>query len=1104
MMPVSLKSLIALLLVLPAFSQVQAQTSAGTSIDNQHRADYGDSLQNNLRAPAFSNMVKTQVLGVCAPLVLPDGTVLDPGQINSSVAGSRSVLGYTVENRGNGEFTLPLNVLHLDGWNAQSIKIFEDLDKNGAVDVLDPEITAVTLKAGQSARVLVQIQTPFNGLGAAHFDLVASCTDTLSTKTDAANVARVVLTAASSVKLDKQMDLSQVKKGDEVTVTLKVTNTGLDDLQNVQVLDALDQTALQGLAYVPGTLKVVSDVQPFPGAIFFESGVQALSVIFDRIPRASFRTVEFKLKVLSDAALGDRVNVARVQGASATDATVLVSAEASYPFKVTYSPEIWLGPWQNPQATEMTAADAQSATLNKQNTDLCLKHTLLNAAPVSDTLTVSMETISPELSFRLLNLQGNPLPNPIDLNAGQSIDFQVCYSTSANKEGSFTAVLKAESKLGATPNRTVDQITVSLPPEIWLGPLNFPRAPELTAEDTVSGQIVARNVAECLEHTVLNAAELPDVVTLTMEDLTVPAVLGGNDVQVQFYQGTTLLKQPIKFSLPARGSENFRVCYTRISNKQTPFTIRLTATSDRGPVNRTLDVVTHRPLQPEEQLVLQKSQSVAEGTKLLHGDEYTYTLKLTNKLPFVLNQLQVTDLLDPNLDFQSAEVTVAGVARPDVTATVTEVKDNAGKRIATRLDWTIPVLNPTEVADIRFKVMVRKDARDGYLIDNFFTADAQELYAPVESNHVKVLIWSTALVLKKEADKKVVEYGDVITWTLTLTNPASTVTVQDVTIEDKLPRGLVYVAGSSRWKLENAGSANQEQNPAGDPVQQGQLLVWGESAQSQLPDLPAQSRLVLSFQTRVTPEVEEEIINTATALGCGLKDPNLNQCIVTVASNSGGVSTATVKVQSTLFKTPALLMGRVYIDQDQNRKFDPAVDRPIKNARLVLSSGRSIMTDAEGRYSVDGIQTGVWAIRLDPFSAPYTPLTMPEDRGKPGSRNMMVAGLTTVDFPLLAPEASLNTFRSTRLQYGPLVVQKTVRPVGNNEYIVTVKLTAQQDLPEFQLTDALPEGATLLEGELNPALDVLQKGELLLDYRIRFNGTWAGALTDPQVRWRYP
>ncbi|GGJ35196.1 DUF11 domain-containing protein [Deinococcus roseus] len=1103
-MPAALRTLMTVLIALLAFGQAQAQTAAGRSIDNQFGSQYTESFPGNPRSQGFSRIVSTTVLGLCLPQVLPDGTVALPGQTVSSIAGTRALLAYTVSNNGNAAFSLPLSVQRLDGWTPQDIQLFQDLNENGAIDATDPEISAVTLQAGQSARVLVQIQTPFGGLGAAHFDVQASCTDTLSTKTDTGNVGRVVLTAASAIKLDKQMDLTEVRKDDEVTVTLKVTNTGFDDLQNVQVVDALDQEALQGFGYVAGSLHVVSDLQPFPGAMFFDSGTQAVSVIFDRIPRAGIREVQFKLKVLSAALMGSRTNTARVQGASVSDPTVLVSAESSFPFKVLNKPEIWLGPWLEPLAAEMTDADLQLGKITSQGAELCLKHSLLNAAQVTDVVSVGTDVLPADVQVHLLTLQGANLAAETTLEPGQLLNFQACYTMASKAEGTFEAVLKATSKLGATPNRTRDRLTVQYPPEIYLGPLSLPRAAELTEEDTVHGEILARNLMECLDHTVLNAAGVMDTVTLTLEDINATPVLTPDDVHFDFYQGTNKLTLPVKFVLPALGSENFRICYTRTSRKQTPFTIRVVATSDRGGVNRSLDELQHTELDPDMKLNLQKTQSVAENTRLLHGDTYTYTLKLTNDLPYSLTDLQIGDVLDPNLDYETSDVTIDGVTQPDVAGSATEVKDDLGKRTATRLGWTLPLLDPGQVAEVHFKVKVRPDALDGYVVRNFFTADASEMAAPLDSNQVQVLLWSTALLLKKEADKKVVEYGDVLTWTLTLTNPASTVTVQDVVLEDNLPKGLVYLPGSTRWKLENAGPANQDMHSVSDPMQTGQLLRWGQSEQSKLPDLPAQARLVLTFSTRVTSEVGDQIINGATAIGCGLKDPNLNQCVVTVASNSGGVSTATVKVQSALFKTPAVLVGRVYVDQNEDRKYDPAIDQPLKNARIVLSNGRAITTDAEGRYSADGIQTGVWALRLDPFSAPYLPESLPEDRGKPGSRNLMIAGLTTVDFPLQPARADLLTFRSTRLQYGPVTVQKTVQPIGNNEFIVTVKLTTGQDLPDFQITDSLPEGAVLLDGEVNPDFDVLTQGEHLLDYRIRFSGTWAGALMDPQVRWRYP
>src|SRR5260370_32774881 len=60
--------------------------------------------------------------------------------------------------------------------------------------------------------------------------------------------------------------------------------------------------------------------------------------------------------------------------------------------------------------------------------------------------------------------------------------------------------------------------------------------------------------------------------------------------------------------------------------------------------------------------------------------------------------------------------------------------------------------------------------------------------------------------------------------------------------------------------------------------------------------------------------------------------------------------------------------GRVYQDVNLNGRFDPGIDRPKANVKVRVDGNRYVLTDADGNFRVDGVQTGEHAVYLDLLS----------------------------------------------------------------------------------------------------------------------------------------
>jgi hypothetical protein len=260
--------------------------------------------------------------------------------------------------------------------------------------------------------------------------------------------------------------------------------------------------------------------------------------------------------------------------------------------------------------------------------------------------------------------------------------------------------------------------------------------------------------------------------------------------------------------------------------------------------------------------------------------------------------------------------------------------------------------------------------------------------------------------------------------------------------------------------------------------------------------------LALRFTTNVTPETRgDSLVNVASAAA----KAGPTGSTITVASNT---SAAAVKVNLGVFNNKTVIVGRVYFDVNDNDSFEQGTDRPLQGARVYLSDGRSVVTDNLGRYSIPDVTPGVYTVRLDPVTAPYTVKRVPDDQGAPGSRYVRApdaGGIVHEDFLLVEPQGAVVKSRSTLVQRGPVTLTKVVTQ-GGAGYAVTFTITVTQAVRNLSITDPLPAGAergpvtgATLEGNTLRFPGVTQPGTYTVTFALFTAAPPDLVLTDPDI-----
>ncbi len=214
--------------------------------------------------------------------------------------------------------------------------------------------------------------------------------------------------------------------------------------------------------------------------------------------------------------------------------------------------------------------------------------------------------------------------------------------------------------------------------------------------------------------------------------------------------------------------------------------------------------------------------------------------------------------------------------------------------------------------------------------DNYLYAQAGEtIIANYDNDSVTVKSDSAVVVLKKDfniwiekqVNKTESSVGELLEYTLTVHNDED-FAVNDLVIHDLLPLGLKYMNSKTAPSLSDDGK------------------ILGFSIES----IEANSEIEVRFIASVTAGVHNGKVT--------------NQAWITQSNVfSSNIATATTNIKEELMRSKGIIIGHVY---DKKRK-----SKGVAGVRLYLENGIYVITDNQGKYHFEGVDSGRHIVQVD-------------------------------------------------------------------------------------------------------------------------------------------
>ncbi len=666
-----------------------------------------------------------------------------------------------------------------------------------------------TVASGASATAVVRVRVLSPGASVTN---TASVTSTTADPTATNNTASVTtsITRSADVRVAKTTTTPTANVQDTVTFTLTASNAGPDAASNVRISDTL-----------PGGMVYVSSTTPTAGT-------------FDPA------TMTWTLPTLAVGATPSMTITATVTGAGSLINRATAVAD-------THDPN--------------TSNNTGQATITVPQADISVTKALLTQAP----------TVGSNATFRITVTNNSTTTAAVPVSIVDTLPTGLTYVSSTDG-GTYTtadrSVRWSFASLAPNTSRSVD-VTVRV--DSYEERINSVTASTAVhdpnrANNTATASINAPDADLSVVKTVASASpEVGDTVTYTIAVTNHGSNDATNVVVTEALptSGITVTGSSADAGTFTLATRRWEIPTLPVGATRTlTITATVTATTATNSVAVTSDVFdpitnnnTSRATFNAKQADLRVAKTVDNATPQV-GDLVTYTINLYNAGPDAATSVVVQDLMPIDLAYVSHEIVLGGGTFTAPTGT-TPAKWTIAS-LAKGTPATAPVATLTVTARVTTTAVAAAATQTNTAVVTSST------YDPVDDNRSSVSITpkQADLALAKTVSDATPNVGDTVTYTVALTN-AGPDAAKDVVVEDILPAGVTYVAGSA-----NA--------TPGTATYSGGKLTWTVT------DI-AKGATGAQLTFRATIDSPSAITNTATIASSGTHDP-------TSGNNSAGVT----------------------------------------------------------------------------------------------------------------------------------------------------------------------------------------------------------------------
>lgn len=569
----------------------------------------------------------------------------------------------------------------------------------------------------------------------------------------------------------KSVDKSNVAVGDIVTFTVEIENYGDATIDEIVFSD----TDIEGGTFVAKSLTIdgVADETADPN-----DGVSLGTLAVGEV-----RIVTFQVEIMEVPKDGSTVNIATVKSYVSG---VLMETIDSNAVALTF------------QTTELSITNAVDKT-ETYDLEILTYTILVENIGESSATTISLDDL---LDSTLTYVESTLTINGV-VDEKQTPDSTISLADLAVGETAtitFQAITDTEYAEGFSIKNTA---------VVHYASLDDPTTTVDATSNEVETIVMGRGVV-VVKSADANLVKIGDAITYTVEistrgngtitNLVLQDVLGDS---VDFIENTVTINGEIAentspetgIALPdITAKESVIVTFQVLAvaeNKAFPNTA--TANYTKEIQNQSINQTTNS----EEVNIMILGEPITTVTKLANpttaeiGDVVTFTVTFENTNDFALAGLVFADAYDTGYDFVEGSVTINGVSDATLDVSKFAIKEIEGLATTTvTYDMTV---NESAVDLLKNAVTISYTVTDpdtGESED--FTLDSNTAVVTVTTAPVPV---DAKVSLKKSADDTFVAVGDVVTYTLEVTNEGN-VALEDITVYDVLPAELSFVIGS--------------------------------------------------------------------------------------------------------------------------------------------------------------------------------------------------------------------------------------------------------------------------------------------------------------------